>query len=93
MCHSGRIFREARATQVPARRIPFSCLARLVQAFDGKLNAPSSGRGWLADAGEHWLGGCRRRRGPAGVRVGIAARRAANRAEAVAGAWQLGLIP
>jgi hypothetical protein len=65
----------------------------LVQAFDGKLNAPSSGRGWLAGAGEHWLGGCRRRRGPAGVRVGIAARRGANRAEAVAGAWQLGLIP
>src|SRR5262249_41508642 len=31
------------AKQAPARRIPLSCLARLVQAFDGKLNVPRPG--------------------------------------------------
>jgi LuxR family maltose regulon positive regulatory protein len=34
----GRLVAAHRAKQAPARRIPLSCLARLVQAFDGKLN-------------------------------------------------------
>ena len=40
----GRLVAAHRAKQAPARRIPLSCLARLVQAFDGKLNVPRSGR-------------------------------------------------
>src|SRR6266566_537512 len=38
----GRLVAAHRAKQAPARRIPFSCLARLVQAFDGKLNAAAA---------------------------------------------------
>jgi LuxR family maltose regulon positive regulatory protein len=35
----GRLVAVHRAKQAAAPRIPFSCLARLVQAFDGNLNA------------------------------------------------------
>jgi LuxR family maltose regulon positive regulatory protein len=35
----GRLAAAHRAKQAPARRIPFSCLARLVQAFGGKPHA------------------------------------------------------
>ena len=38
----GRLVAAHRAKQAPARRIPLSCLARLVQAFDGKLNAAAA---------------------------------------------------
>ena len=38
----GRLVAAHRAKQAPARPIPFSCLARLVQAFDGKLNAAAA---------------------------------------------------
>ena len=38
----GRLVAAHRAKQAPARRIPFSCLARLVQAFDGKPNAAAA---------------------------------------------------
>ena len=37
-----RLVAAHRAKQAPARRIPLSCLARLVQAFDGKLNAAAA---------------------------------------------------
>jgi LuxR family maltose regulon positive regulatory protein len=40
----GRLVAAHRAKQAPARRIPVSCLARLVQAFDGKLNAAAARR-------------------------------------------------
>ena len=38
----GRLVAAHRAKQAPARRIPLSCLARLVQAFDGNLNAAAA---------------------------------------------------
>ncbi len=38
----GRLAAAHRAKQAPARRIPLRCLARLVQAFDGKLNAAAA---------------------------------------------------
>jgi LuxR family transcriptional regulator, maltose regulon positive regulatory protein len=38
----GRLVAAHRAKQAPVRRIPLSCLARLVQAFDGKLNAAAA---------------------------------------------------
>jgi LuxR family transcriptional regulator, maltose regulon positive regulatory protein len=38
----GRLVAAHRAKQAPARPIPLSCLARLVQAFDGKLNAAAA---------------------------------------------------
>ncbi len=38
----GRLVAAHRAKQAPARRIPLSCLARLVQAFDGKLDAAAA---------------------------------------------------
>ncbi|MFZ0003589.1 MAG: LuxR C-terminal-related transcriptional regulator, partial [Trebonia sp.] len=37
-----RLVAAHRAKQAPARRIPLGCLARLVQAFDGKLNAAAA---------------------------------------------------
>ena len=37
-----RLVAAHRAKQAPARRIPLSCLARLVQAFDGKRNAAAA---------------------------------------------------
>ena len=40
----GRLAAAHRAKQAPARRVPLGCLARLVQACDGKLNVPGSGR-------------------------------------------------
>ena len=40
----GRLVAAHRAKQAPARRIPLSCLARLVQAFDSKLNAAAARR-------------------------------------------------
>ena len=40
----GRLVAAHRAKQAPARPIPLSCLARLVQAFDGKLNAAAAPR-------------------------------------------------
>ena len=46
----GRLVAAHRAKQAPARRIPFSCLARLVQAFDGKLNAAAALRPQLGTA-------------------------------------------
>jgi LuxR family maltose regulon positive regulatory protein len=38
----GRLAAAHRAKQAPARPIPLSCLARLVQAFDGKLDAAAA---------------------------------------------------
>ena len=38
----GRLVAAHRAKQAPARPLPLSCLARLVQAFDGKLNAAAA---------------------------------------------------
>jgi LuxR family maltose regulon positive regulatory protein len=38
----GQLVAAHRAKQAPARRIPLSCLARLVQAFDGKLDAAAA---------------------------------------------------
>ncbi len=38
----GRLVAAHRAKQAPARRIPLSCLARLVQAFDSKPNAAAA---------------------------------------------------
>ncbi|MGC1757213.1 MAG: LuxR C-terminal-related transcriptional regulator, partial [Trebonia sp.] len=38
----GRLAAAHRTKQAPARRIPFSCLARLVQAFGGKPNAAAA---------------------------------------------------
>jgi LuxR family maltose regulon positive regulatory protein len=38
----GQLVAAHRAKQAPARRIPLSCLARLVQAFDGNLNAAAA---------------------------------------------------
>ena len=40
----GRLVAAHRAKQAPARPIPLSCLARLVQACDGKLNAAAAPR-------------------------------------------------
>ena len=40
----GRLVAAHRANQAPAGRIPLSCLARLVQAFDGKPNAAAAPR-------------------------------------------------
>ena len=40
----GRLVAAHRAKQAPARRIPLRCLARLVQAFDGKPNAAAAPR-------------------------------------------------
>jgi hypothetical protein len=40
----GRLAAAHRAKQAPARRIPLGCLTQLVQAFDGRLNVPGSGR-------------------------------------------------
>ena len=41
----GRLVTAHRAGQAPARGVPLSCLAQLVQAFDGKPAAPGPGRG------------------------------------------------
>ena len=41
----GRLVAAHRAGQAPARGVPLSCLARLVQAFDAKPAAPGPGRG------------------------------------------------
>jgi LuxR family maltose regulon positive regulatory protein len=38
----GRLAAARRAEQAPARRIPFSCLARLVPAFEGRRNAAAA---------------------------------------------------
>ncbi len=40
----GRLVAAHRAKQAPARRIPLGCLAGLVQAFDGQLNAATARR-------------------------------------------------
>jgi len=43
-CARPRLAAAHRAKQAPARRIPLRCLTQLVQAFDGRLNVPGSGR-------------------------------------------------